>query len=52
LKARWDCLAATDFFTVEVWTRGGLVAYYVLFLIELATRRVYFAGTTPNPDEQ
>ena len=52
LKAHWECLGATDFFTVEVWTPHGLVTYYVLFVIELATRRVHFSGTTPNPNEQ
>ena len=26
-----DVLAATDFFTAEVWTQGGLVTYYVFF---------------------
>ena len=29
LKAHWDVMAATDFFTVEVWTPRGLVTYYV-----------------------
>ncbi len=47
-----DVLAATDFFTTEVWTQGGLVTYYVLFFIHLATRRVYIAGITPHPNEQ
>ena len=46
-----DVLAATDFFTTEVWTQGGLVTYYVLFFIHLATRRVHIAGITPNPNE-
>jgi putative transposase len=27
LKAHWDVMAATDFFTVEVWTPRGLVTY-------------------------
>ncbi|MFH1921223.1 MAG: hypothetical protein ABIP48_15255 [Planctomycetota bacterium] len=45
------CLAAIDFTTVEVWTKGGLVTYYLLFVMEVATRRVHFAGCTPNPDE-
>ena len=44
-------LAAIDFTTIEVWTRGGLVTYYLLFVMELATRRVHFAGSTTNPDE-
>lgn len=51
LKAHWDCLGAIDFTTIEVWTKGGLVTYYVLFVMEVATRRVHFAGCTPNPAE-
>jgi putative transposase len=51
LKAHWDVLAAIDFTTVEVWTKGGLVTYYLLFVMELKTRRVHFAGCTPNPHE-
>ena len=50
LKAHWDVLAAIDFTTIEVWTGGGLVTYYLLFVMELKTRRVHFAGCTPNPD--
>jgi putative transposase len=30
LKAHWDSIAATDFFTVEVLTLRGLVTYYIL----------------------
>ncbi len=52
LKAHWDVLAAIDFTTIEVWTKGGLVTYYLLFVIELKTRRVQFAGCTPNPNER
>ena len=51
LKAHWEVLAATDFFTVEVWTLQGLVTHYVLFFIELATRSVHIAGITTNPNE-
>lgn len=51
LKAHWDVLAAIDFTTIEVWTKGGLVTYYLLFVIDLKSRRVNFAGCTPNPDE-
>jgi putative transposase len=39
-----------DFFTEEVWTIGGLVTFYTLFLIHLKTRRVNIAGCTANPD--
>lgn len=52
IRSHMDVLAATDFFTAEVWTQGGLVTYYVLFFIHLATRRVCIAGITPNPNEQ
>ena len=30
LKAHWKVLAASDFFTIEVWSWSGLVTYYVL----------------------
>src|SRR6266545_5392482 len=49
LKLHWEVLAATDFFTVEVATWHGLVTYYVLIVMELATRRVQVAGITPHP---
>lgn len=51
LQAHWEVLAAIDFTTIEVWSSKGLVTYYLLFVMELATRRVQFAGVTPNPDE-
>ena len=35
--------------TVEVWTTKGLVTFYLLFAMHLATRRVRFVGCTPNP---
>jgi hypothetical protein len=49
LKLHWEVLAATDFFTVEVATWHGLVTYYVLVVMELATRRVSVAGITLHP---
>ena len=51
LQAHWDVLASVDFTTIEVWTRSGLVTFYVLFVMELTTRRVHFGGCTANPDE-
>lgn len=51
LQAHWDVLASVDFTTIEVWTRSGLATYYLLFVMELATRQVHFAGLTANPDE-
>ena len=50
LKAHWETIAAADFFTVEVARPWGLITYYVLFFMELSTRRVHVAGITPNPD--
>jgi transposase InsO family protein len=49
LKAHWSQLTAIDFTTIEVWTTNGLVTYYLLFAMRLATRRVCFLGCTPNP---
>ncbi len=50
LKAHLDVMAATDFFTVEVWMPRGLVTYYVLFIIHLSTRSVHIAGVTMAPN--
>jgi transposase InsO family protein len=44
-------MAASDFTTVEVWTKSGLATFYLLFVMELKTRRVYFAGCTTSPHE-
>jgi len=46
LAAHWDVLASIGFTTIEAWTKTGLVTYYLLFIMELATRGVYFAGST------
>jgi transposase InsO family protein len=51
LKAHWESIAATDFFTVEVFTLRGLVTHYVLFILDLASRTVTIAGITPHPHE-
>ena len=51
LAAHWGAIAAADFFTTEVWTARGLVTYYTVFVIELASRRVQLVGSTPHPDE-
>jgi putative transposase len=52
IRSHMDVLVATDFFTAEVWTTAGLVTYYVLFFIHLASRKVHVAGVTPHPDER
>src|SRR5262249_52407012 len=50
LKTHWDVLAAADFFSVEVWTPTGLTRFAVLFVIDLATRRVQIAGIASELD--
>jgi transposase InsO family protein len=50
LQAHWGAIAGADFFTSEVWTPRGLVTYYTLFVLDLRSRRVHVAGSTPTPD--
>jgi len=50
LQAHWEVLTAVDFTTVEVWTSGGLVTFYILVAMRLSSRRIYIAGVTPNPN--
>jgi putative transposase len=50
LKAHWGGIAGADFFTTEVWTWRGLVTYYTVFVIDLASRRVQILGSTQNPE--
>jgi putative transposase len=45
-------LAGMDFFTAEVLTWRGPATYYVLFVIQLETRRVTLAGITRHPTEE
>jgi putative transposase len=42
----WSC----DFFSKKVWTLSGLVEVFVLFFIQVGSRRVHLAGMTANPD--
>jgi putative transposase len=46
LRAQAQSMLAVDFFTVETISLQRL---YVLFFIELGSRRVYMAGCTTNP---
>jgi putative transposase len=50
LQAHWGAIAGADFFATEVWTARGLVTYYTLFAIDLASRRVQILGSTRHPD--
>jgi HTH-like domain len=51
LRAHWGAIAGADFFTTEVWTWRGLVTYYTVFVIDLASRRVQIVGSTPFPND-
>jgi putative transposase len=51
LRAHWGAVAGADFFTTEVWTWRGLVTFYTVFVIDLASRRVQIVGSTPHPND-
>ena len=54
LKAHCGAIAGADFFTTEVttevWTWQGLVTYYTVFVMDLASRRAEILGSTPYPE--
>jgi hypothetical protein len=50
IRSHMAVLAGADFFTVEVLTWRGLITYYVLFFIEVESRRVSLGGITRHPD--
>jgi transposase InsO family protein len=52
IAAHMAVLAGMDFFTAEVLTWRGLATYYVLFVIQLESRRVTLAGITRHPTEE
>ncbi len=49
LKAHAGSLCAVDFFSVEVLTLTGLVRTFVLFVIDVETRRVQICGVVRQP---
>jgi putative transposase len=51
LRAHWGAIAGADFFTTEVWTWRGLVTYYTVFAIDLASRRVRIVASSPHPND-
>jgi len=51
MASHWESLAATDFFTVEALTKAGLTRFLVLFVIDIASRKVEIAGIHHTPAE-
>jgi putative transposase len=51
LRAHWGAIAGADFFTTEVWTWQGLVTYYTVFVMDLASCRVQIVGSTRSPND-
>ncbi len=50
LKSHWNVLAACDLFSIELFVKGKLVRYMVLFAIELSTRKVEILGVHAQPN--
>ena len=51
IKIHKDVIWAADFFTAEVWTPFGLATYYVLFFIQIKTKKVVISCITAHPND-
>ena len=52
IKVHFGEIVATDFFTVEILRPFGVVRFFVLFVIDIQTRRVHIAGIVHQPYEE
>ena len=50
IKRHFKTLYACDFFTKTVWTLAGQKTFFVLFFINVHTRKIHIAGITRNPN--
>jgi len=50
IQSHWDVLASCDFFTIELLVSHKLVRCTVFFVMEIATRKVFFAPIKLQPD--
>jgi putative transposase len=50
LRAHWGAIAGADVFTTEVWIPRELITDYTPFVIDLRSRPVHVADSTPTPD--
>lgn len=51
IGAHKDVLASVDFTTIDSWSWFGIKTIYLLFFMEVGSRKVYFAGMTQHPNE-
>jgi putative transposase len=47
-----ETLWACDFITKKIWTQRGLIDYFILFAINVQSRRVHVLGMTANPTSE
>ncbi len=53
IKAHLDMIWGCDFFTQEVWTKGGLVTYYILVFIHFGSRKLEIVNIhAGNPTQE
>ncbi|MCK5606179.1 integrase core domain-containing protein [Candidatus Pacearchaeota archaeon] len=52
INRHFETLWACDFFTKTVWTILGPKTFYILFFINVNTRKVFIAGLTQNPTQE
>ena len=50
ISSHWDVITACDFFTIELLVGRKLIRCTVFFVMELCTRKVFFASVKPQPD--
>ena len=50
ISSHMDVMVATDFFSVELLTKRGLIRCMVLFFIDIGTRKVEISGVKVDPD--
>jgi hypothetical protein len=50
IKSHWEVLTACDFFTIELLVGRKLIRCTVFFVMELCTRKVFFAPIKLQPD--
>jgi len=50
IRIHKEVIWGSDFFSVEVLTFSGLVTFYVLFFINLKTKKIVIGGISDHPD--